>query len=228
MVSVKIDMHVHTKYSGDSLIQPKDMIKWAIKKGLDGIAICDHNTLKAYKYLKTLIKDNDFIVIPAMEINTHIGEVIGLFIDNEIDLKDNNFFTIVDKIKENNGLVVVPHPFDLLRDDHLKMDLLTDEIIEKKIDGIEILNSRIIFNRYVKKAKGFNKKYNLFETAGSDAHSKKEIGNAYTYIKDIDDKSPDSIRKGLLANKSVSQGKLSSPLVHVITVINNLKNRKYF
>ena len=70
------------------------MIKVAKVKNLDGFAITDHATLKAYRNLKKKAKKENLIVIPGMEIETHIGEVIGLFIENEIDLKDNNFFTM--------------------------------------------------------------------------------------------------------------------------------------
>jgi predicted metal-dependent phosphoesterase TrpH len=228
MQSIKLDLHLHSIYSGDSLIKPENAIKYAKIKGLDGFAITDHNTLKAYNILKKRNQNEDLIIIPGMEIETNIGEVIGLFLNEEIDINDNNFFTIVDNIKEQDGLVVIPHPFDFLRNNHLKMDLLSDRIIKKHIDGIEIINSRIIFKRCVKKAKKFNEKYKLFETGGSDAHTKKEIGNGFTYIQDVADKSFENIKKSLLANKSKSMGKLSNPLVHAMTVINKIKKGLYF
>jgi len=227
MNSIKLDLHLHTTYSGDSLIKPKDALKFAKIKGLDGFAITDHNSLKAYKIL--IEKNcNDLIVIPGMEIETNIGEVIGLFLREEIRTNDNNFFTILDLIKEQDGLVIIPHPFDFLRSNRLKMELLTDKIINSYIDGIEIINSRIIFKRSVKKAKGFCKKYNLFETGGSDAHSNKEIGKAYTEIDDIAEKSFECIKKSLLENKSRSLGTLSSPLVHLKTAAHKIVKGHYF
>ncbi len=228
MPDIKLDLHIHTIYSGDSLTKPFDLLKYAKYKGLNGFAITDHGNLKAYYTLKNAIKDDDIILIPGMEIETDIGEVIGLFLENEIDTKDNNFFSIVRKIKENNGLIIIPHPFDFLRSNHLKMDLITKEMIESLIDGIEIMNSRIIFKYCVKKAKKFNEKYQLFETGGSDAHTLKEIGNGYTLIRDISDVSLESVKKSLLAKKSESKGKLSSPFVHVITLFNKFKKSLYF
>lgn len=228
MTSLKIDMHLHTIYSGDSLIKPIDLLKRVKIKGLDGFAITDHNTLKAYKILKKKARGKNIIIIPGMEIETHVGEVIGLFIDNEINVKDNDFFNIIEKIRENNGLVIIPHPFDFLRNNHLKMNLLSDKIIKKHIDGIEIMNSRIIFKKCVNAAKKFNEKYELFETGGSDAHTVKEIGNGFTFIQDVSDKSHESIRECLLLKKSKSMGELSSPLVHFITVMNKIKKGLYF
>lgn len=227
MNSIKLDLHVHTIYSGDSFITPEIALKYAKIKKLDGFAITDHDTLKAYNILKKKNHNNELIIIPGMEIKTHIGEVIGLFINEEINIRDNNFVSIVEKIKENNGLVVIPHPFDFLRDNRLKINLLSDNMIKKYIDGIEIINSRIIFKRCINKARKFNRKYQLFETGGSDAHSNEEIGNGYTIIKDVD-YSLESIRKSLLENKSKSMGVLSSPFVHAKTVFNKLKKGLYF
>jgi len=227
MTSIKLDLHVHTSYSGDSLIKPEDVINYVKLKGLDGFAITDHQTLRGFKLLKEISRNKDLIVIPGMEVKTHIGEIIILFIEDEIRFNDNNFHTIVEKVKENNGLIVIPHPFDFLRDSTLKMNLLNDKIINKFIDGIEIINSRIIFKKCINKAKNFNKKYNLFETGGSDAHTLKEIGNGYTLIRDAD-KSFESIKNCLLEKKSRSMGVLSSPLVHAKTVFNKLKKGLYF
>lgn len=227
MTSIKLDLHIHTGYSGDSLIKPEDVVNYVKLKGLDGFAITDHQTLRGFKLSKKIGRNKDVIVIPGMEIKTHIGEILILFIEDEIKFNDNNFHTIVEKVKENNGLIVIPHPFDFLRDNSLKMNLLNDNIINKYIDGIEIINSRIIFKKCVTKAKNFNKKYNLFETGGSDAHTLKEIGNGYTLIRDAD-KSLESIKNCLLEKKSRSMGALSSPLVHAKTVFNKLKKGLYF
>ena len=228
MISIKLDLHLHSTYSKDSLLKPQDLVKYAKIKGLDGFAITDHDTLKAYNILKKYAQNYDLIIIPGMEIKTSIGEIIALFIEEEIDIKDNNFLSIVEKIKEINGLIVIPHPFDSFRDSHLKMNLLNDSIIKKYISGVEIINSRIILNRYVKKARNFCEKYNLFETGGSDAHTKNEIGTGYTLINDLSDKSLESVRKSLMLYKSRSMGKLSSPFVHAKTVFAKLKKGHYF
>ena len=227
MNTIKLDLHIHTNYSGDSSITPDLALKYAKIKKLDGFAITDHNTLKAYNILKKKNHNNELTIIPGMEIKTHIGEVIGLFINEEINVQDKDFVSIVENIKDNDGLVVIPHPFDFLRDNRLKINLLSDTMIAKYINGIEIINSRIIFKRCINKARKFNIKHQLFETGGSDAHSNEEIGNGYTFIKDVDN-SFESIRKSLLANKSKSMGVLSSPLVHTKTVFNKLKKGIYF
>ena len=70
MGSIKLDLHLHSIYSGDSLIKPENAIKYAKKKGLDGFAITDHETLKAYNLLIKRKQYEDFIIIPGMEIAT--------------------------------------------------------------------------------------------------------------------------------------------------------------
>lgn len=225
---LKLDLHLHSIYSGDSLIKPSDIIKYAKIKGLDGVALTDHSTLKAFNILKSTAKKKDLILIPGMEIETKIGEVIGLFIDSEIITKDRDFFTIIDKIRDNNGLVVIPHPFDFLRDNHLKVDLLSSGTVNKCIDGVEIMNSRIIFKSAIRKAEEFNEIHQLFETGGSDAHTINEIGNGYTLLYGYEDVTLDSLRECLLKRKSKSAGKLSSPFVHMITVLNKIRKGLYF
>ena len=228
MTSIKLDLHIHTIYSGDSLIKPLDAVKYAKQKGLDGLAITDHHSLKAYRIMKEVASDQNLVIIPGVEINTNIGDVIALFVNEKFKFKEHEkFLDIFEKIKEVDGIIVIPHPFDFLRDSTLQIKHINDSIIKKFIDGIEIINSRIILKRSIKKAREFNKKYNLFESGGSDAHSIKEIGNGYTLIQDTD-KSHESIRRSLLSNKSRSMGKLSSPFVHAKTVFNKLKKGHYF
>ena len=225
---LKLDLHVHTIFSGDSLIKPAQLLAQARRKGLDGFAITDHDSMKAYRILKEKNDEKELIIIPGMEIETHIGEVMGLFLKEEIDVTDNSFFTVVHKIKDQGGLVVIPHPFDFLRDNHLKMSLLNDKIVDKYIDGIEIMNSRTVFSHCVKKARTYQKTHDLFETGGSDAHTIKEIGNGYTVLKGMTEPTLEQVKEALLSHHSESKGKLSSPFVHLITVMNKLKKGLYF
>ncbi|MFO8020292.1 MAG: PHP domain-containing protein [Promethearchaeia archaeon] len=225
---LKIDLHLHTTFSGDSLITPKELVKYAKREGLDGVAITDHNTMKGCKSVEEAAKKDDLIVIPGVEFETQIGEVIGLFIEKEIEFPMDDFFAVVRRIKQYGGIIVIPHPFDFLRDNHLKMDLLTEGVIERYIDGVEVLNARIILRRCVKKAATFCEDHSLFELGGSDAHTPKEIGQAYTEIWNYSDTSLRSIKNALLQGYSKSMGSLSSPFVHLSTIFHKLKKGAYF
>ncbi len=173
-----IDCHCHSIYSKhwfwgfDSLNTPQEIVKVAVKKGLGGIAITDHNTIKgslvARKFAK---KYKGFIVITGSEIRTKTGkEVIGLGIKEEI--KPNlEFEETVEKIHEAGGIAVLPHPFGKY------IFKRCTEKDAKLVDAIEVFNSTLlkIFNE---KASSFAKKFKKARTAGSDAHSIKEVGNA--------------------------------------------------
>lgn len=167
---MKYDLHVHSIYSKKcGYMDPKEIVKTAIKKGLDGVAVTDHDTiqggLKAKEY-----ESKEFQVIIGAEIMTNRGEVIGLFLSEEII--SNDFESVIFEVQNQNGLVIIPHPFDKSRRSALypvKNDI-------NFIDCIEIFNSRCIFQKYNVNAEEFATKYDLATTAGSDAHFSNEIG----------------------------------------------------
>ena len=182
---MKYDLHVHSKYSyNDGILEPKDIINIAMKKGLSGIAITDHDTieggLRAKKYLNK-INESDIELIIGCELSTTNGHVIGLFLTEEIQLKDvHTPITAdyaIDEIHSQGGIVVIPHPFDRFRKPFKN---LINYIC--KIDAIEGFNSRCIFHSYNKLAIDFAQKYNIRIVAGSDAHHGNEIGLAGIYV----------------------------------------------
>ena len=167
---MKYDFHSHSKYSSDGFPDPKKIVKTAVKRGLSGIAITDHNTIKGGIEAKKYETD-EFKVVVGSEIKTDRGEVIGLFLCDEI--RSKVFHEVVDEIRNQNGIVVVPHPFDRLRG----KALYPSEDETKLIDNMEVFNSRCMLNRYNEKAAEFARTNNLKIIAGSDAHFLSEIGN---------------------------------------------------
>lgn len=231
MSTIKLDLHIHTIYSKDAFIKPDDLIEALLSQGFDGCAICDHGSLDAYHILKDEAERKNLILIPGMEIETSIGEIIGLFLNKSIQFNEKeSFLSVASKIKKMGGLVVIPHPFDILRRNRLKMDLLNKRIVKKYIDGIEVMNSRILFSSCVDAAKRFQTQYKsfLFEVGGSDAHTLGEIGNGYTILRDIPEKTLENIKTALLAKKSLSFGSTCSPYVHIKTVLKKIINGMYF
>ena len=85
---MKYDLHNHTYYSKCSNLKPEILIKAAKKKGMDGIAVTDHNTMKGALEARKLNKDKDFEVILGEEIGTNFGDVIGLYLKKEIKSKE--------------------------------------------------------------------------------------------------------------------------------------------
>lgn len=210
---MKYDLHIHSKYSSDGFLNPEKIVKIAIKRGLNGIAVTDHDTIKGGLEAKKYETEN-FKIIIGSEVSTTKGEIIGLFLEQEIQSTD--YYEVVDEIKDQNGIVVVPHPFDGWRN---SASLTKKDY--KLVNNIEIFNSRCVEDKYNQKASLFAKNNNLGVTGGSDAHFANEIGNAGIII-EIDDP-----RRAILKNNLEVFGKRSTPLNHVLTKILKMR-RKYF
>jgi len=211
---MKIDMHVHTNYSGDSVIPPQLLIKTAIRKGLDCVAITDHNTTKGWKpCLKFSTKFGFMIIqgeeIKALENGKKIGEILGYFLTEEIP--PGNPMDIIDEIKSQGGISAIAHPFDR-RNNRL---YLFPEVV-KRIDMIEGFNARTVFNTRNLKAVKLAEEFGKPIIAGSDAHTCWEIGNAYIVSSAHTE---EELRKHLLKGKVKISGKTTNPLVHIFSTI---------
>ena len=170
---MKIDFHTHTHHSYDSFMKPEKIIKIAKAKGLNGIVICDHNTIKGALEAIKINKDKNFMIIPAAEIATDAGDITGLNIHKEI--KEREFLKVAKEIKKQGGFVLLNHPYS-----HHNLDKIDFSLI----DFIEAYNSRLDLELNLK-AIELAKKYNKPVLAGSDAHCYNEIGNSYSEIDDI-------------------------------------------
>jgi predicted metal-dependent phosphoesterase TrpH len=202
---MRCDLHIHTMHSPDSKTTPEQIIARCKETGIDCIAVTDHNTIAGSLEMKRVAP---FKVIVSSEIHTRDGEVIGYFLSEEIPGKLPALET-VRLIKQQGGLVCVPHPFDTMRGSAIERHAL-DEILSV-VDIIEVFNARSINRRHNTMARRFAAQHKLTASAGSDAHTPDEIGTTYVEMPDFDGK------EGFL--KSLAQGKIigksSSPLVHL-------------
>jgi predicted metal-dependent phosphoesterase TrpH len=168
----KYDLHMHTWYSSDSRNNPREILRNAKKAGLDGIAITDHGTIEGALVTKALNDDKDFEVIIGEEVSTEKGDVIALHIKEPV--KGRDLLKVIEKIHEQDGLVVIPHPFRPTQRFGYPLDRL-----KGKIDAIETVNSRTpdFSNEEAAKAA---KRLSVASVGSSDAHILLDIGNAYT------------------------------------------------
>jgi predicted metal-dependent phosphoesterase TrpH len=211
---MKYDLHSHSKYSSDGILDPQKMVKVAKKRGLSGIAVTDHNTIKGGLEAKKY-ETNDFKVIVGCEVMTTRGEIIGLFLSEEI--QSNDFHEVIEEIKGQNGIVVVPHPFDKMRSSSFNIQ----KEDTKYINNIEILNSRCLSEKYNHAAETFARSNSLGVTGGSDAHFANEIGHAGIIVETED------VKGAILKNDLKVFGKTSTNLNHVFTKVLKLW-RKHF
>jgi len=167
------DLHMHTSWSHDCGIEVADLLDHAEAEGLGAIAVTDHNVFGGALEAVELARGRDLVVIPGEEVKTQgQGEVIGLFLSEEIP-SGLSFADTIAAVKEQGGLVYLPHPFDRL---HTIPDSATLHRHLADIDAFEVYNARLLFENYNDEALRFAAKYNLTMGAGSDAHVLQGVG----------------------------------------------------
>jgi predicted metal-dependent phosphoesterase TrpH len=167
------DLHTHTSWSHDCQVEPAELIEHAEREGLGAVAVTDHNEFGGALEAVELARDRELIVIAGEEVKTAAqGEVIGLFLQEEIP-RGLSFEETIAAIREQGGLVYVPHPFDRM---HAIPDAATLHRHVAEIDVFEVYNARLLFEQYNEEALRFARKYNLVMGAGSDAHVLQGLG----------------------------------------------------
>ena len=201
----KVDFHVHTCYSRDSFTSLEAVMEACRKRGLDKVAITDHNTVAGALAMREMAPD---LVIVGEEIKTRVGEIMGYFLEEEVP-KGLPLQEAIARVREQDGVVGVPHPLDRLRREAIGMThLLT--IIEQ-VDLLEVFNARTIFPADNRRALELARQHGLLATAGSDAHIAWEIGQAYVEMPAFNDQ--DEFLRSLAQGRVV--GSLTNPLTHL-------------
>ncbi len=169
---VKADLHVHSSYSPDSMITPKDLVFFAKKRGLNAVAVTDHNLIAG---ALEIAKQTDFFIIPGTEVSSAEGHIVALNVF-EVIPKGLPAEETVDRIHSAGGLAVACHPYALLKGS-LKGH------VSAKFDAIEAINARAFpVGRSNRKAEEAARRLGLSRVAGTDAHYAPQIGTAYTVI----------------------------------------------
>ncbi|MGZ8687871.1 MAG: PHP domain-containing protein, partial [Gaiellaceae bacterium] len=167
------DLHMHTRWSHDCSIEPRELIDHAEAQGLGAIAVTDHNVFGGARETVELARRRELTVIMGEEVKTdNQGEVIGLFLREEIP-RGLTFADTVAAIREQEGIVYVPHPFDRM---HAIPAPATLHRHVSEIDVLEVYNARLLFDAYNDEALRFQRKYGLLAGAGSDAHVLQGVG----------------------------------------------------
>ena len=213
---IKIDLHTHSIISPDGAgsITASDF-EYFLREGvLDCIAITDHNETRFAQMMNKKFGEK---IIIGEEIKTKDGEIIGLFLKKTIP-PDLSAKQAIRAIREQDGLVYIPHPFETIRKG-LQRQVL--EAIVEDIDIFETFNGRGRFHGKTKESERFAKAYNLVAAASSDAHGYHGIGKTFTTIKNIPNKS--TLKKLLLEG---SPQKIYAPLMSYLYPITNMIKNK--
>ena len=183
--------------------------------GINCIAIADHGTAEGALKMQKMAP---FPVIVAEEILTHHGEIMGMFLKETIP-SGLSVEETVSRIRAQGGLVNIPHPFESIRGSSLNGKVI--EEIAEQIDLMEVLNSRSPLPANSAKAQAFAQKHGIAQSAGSDAHTLYEIGNAYVEMPEFNGK--DEFLQALAQGKI--HGHRSSPAMRLFSTCVRLKNQ---
>jgi predicted metal-dependent phosphoesterase TrpH len=205
---LKADLHIHSRFSMDCQTPLEKIIERCQKLNINCIAIADHGTAEGGLAIQKIAP---FKVIVAEEILTTDGEIMGMFLKETIP-SGITPREAVKRIREQGGIVNIPHPFETIRGSALKDK--TIEAIADDIDLMEVLNSRSPFPANSNKARDFALKHHIPGGAGSDAHTVLEIGNAYIEIPDFN--TPQEFLQSVAQGKIF--GKRSGIFVHFFSV----------
>ncbi|HVY96978.1 MAG TPA: PHP domain-containing protein [Solirubrobacterales bacterium] len=181
---IEVDLHMHTDHSGDCATPVDVLLQTARDRGLGAIAITDHNEVSGALEARRIAEGmGDIKVIVAEEVKTaEQGEVIGLFIEEKIP-KGMTMAETIAAIREQGGLVYVPHPFDRF---HSVPDYEHLIDIVEEIDILEVFNPRVALTEFNQEAERFARKYRIVSGAGSDSHVAQGLGSVRTRIHDFE------------------------------------------
>ena len=178
---VRVDLHSHTMWSGDSTTTPEELEQAVIDSGLDVVCITDHNAIKGAVDLAGSLPCR---VIVGEELRTHAGEIIGLFLTERIPFGTPPA-DAARAIRDQGGVEYVPHPFDPMRR-NMAEPALEALAADGLVDAIEVLNAKTSLASLNRRAAAFAADHALAAGAGSDAHVPLALGSAYVEMPDFD------------------------------------------
>ncbi len=205
MNTLHVELHCHTYHSSDSLMTPEEILAACERRGIDRIAITDHNTIAGARLIADLDPQR---VIVGEEILTTEGEILAFFVKEEIP-RGLPPAEVVERLKAQGAVISVSHPFDLTRGAYWAPGTL--EALAGELDALEVFNARCWNGRPNREAAVFALRHGLHGTAGSDAHSPGEVGRAFLAMPEFSN--AESFRAALAGSQV--RGRRSIPWVHL-------------
>lgn len=178
---VRVDLHSHTMWSGDSTTTPEEVEEAVVAAGLDVLCITDHHAIKGAAELAGRLPCR---VIVGEELRTHHGEIIGLFLTERIPFGIPHA-EAAEAIRAQGGVVYVPHPFDPMRR-NMAAPALHELAEAGLLDAVETINAKTSLASLNRRAAEFAEQFDLAAGAGSDAHVPLALGSAYVEMPDFD------------------------------------------
>ena len=209
--TLKFDMHVHSVYSSDSMNSIHTILQsW--KKNHILPLVCDHDSIRGSVEVYSRIRNlnPDIPLILAEEIMTSDGEIIGVFLTEEI-APGLSADEILDEIRAQGGISIIPHPFCTYRDSRITKPAL--ERISARVDCIEGYNARVLREEENTMAVTYAKRYSKPVSVGSDAHTPFELSRDYIFLRSFE--TPAELLRNLPEGQITFR--ITNPGIHYIT-----------
>ena len=210
-----VELHTHTCYSPDCLVQPAQFVAACRRKGIDRVAVTDHNAIAGALAAQQIAPE---LVIVGEEIKTDCGEIIAYFL-KELVPPGLPVREAIARVRVQGGVVGVSHPCDSLRREAMGTERLLP--IVDLVDALEVFNARCIRPADNDCARAIAQEHGKLMFAGSDAHTAGELGQATVHMQPFD--SPQSFLTSLA--QAEIHARLSSPLVHFASTYAKLVKR---
>jgi predicted metal-dependent phosphoesterase TrpH len=168
-------------WSGDSTTTPDEFAAAVDASGLDVVCITDHNAIAGAVELRDRLACR---VVIGEELRTAAGEIIGLFLHERVPMGISHL-DAARAIRDQGGVVYIPHPFDPMRRNMSEAALyeLADADL---IDAVEVLNAKTSLTSLNRRAAEFAAEFGIVGGAGSDAHVPDALGAAYVEMVDFE------------------------------------------
>lgn len=178
---VRVDCHSHTMWSGDCTTTPEELHEALSGAPVDVVCITDHNVIAGAEKLRDELPCR---VIVGEELRVGQGELIGLFLEERIP-QGLGPLESARRIRDQGGVVYVPHPFDPMRN-CLRPEEIDELVAEGLVDAIEGRNAKTSLNSLNQQGVDYGVRHGLAVGAGSDAHVPGAFGAAYVEMPDFD------------------------------------------
>lgn len=199
---LSVELHAHSALSYDGRDSVDMLLEQAAAVGLDALAVTDHDEFAASERAVELAREFDLIGIPAMEVTSQAGHVLAMGIAEQVP-SHLSFADTIDAIHDAGGIAIVPHPFQKSRSG-VAANISEDEL--RTADAIEVYNSRLLTGRANRQARSFAERYEIPQTAGSDAHIAEMVGQAVTAV-ETSELSAKGITDAIAAGRTSVEGR---------------------
>ncbi len=206
---MKLDLHLHSSFSPDAINSPEAICRAALRKGLDGIALTDHDTTAGWEAMQRAAERAGLLFIrgeerKVIEAGKVVGEVLCLFL--RAPVRSHSLTEILAEVEGQGGLVVAAHPFDYRRPALGRSRALYE--YGGRI-AVETLNGRSYTGQGNREAAACATAHGLPQTAGSDAHTPFEVGNACV---EAEAGTLDDLKRAILSRQARIHGQVSHPI----------------